>query len=444
MNPRLKRNFLAALLPFAAILATPALNTLASAQPYSGKTLRVLAFRDNHTSAVEKALPDFEKLTGAKIVLDLIASNAVAAKTTIDQKGGGTYDLYAVDEPFLPQLAPLMQPISAWPAPKLTDAKETSRDQFLPASVAAGTFNNQEYGLPINGNVYMYVYRQDLFNNAEERANFRKKFGYDLAPPKTTKEFADIASFFTRPPTMYGFAPFTKKSEGTTVEALWILSTFGVSIFDEKLNVTVKKESATNAFRFYQDLMQFAPPGAKSWHHSERMTAFSKGKLVQIMTWPSYVGSLEDPSKSLVVGKNAYALPPAAPGGRPSPIAGSWTLAIPKTSQQPELASDFARWWASAQFGRQLVKQGMNPARRDLLTDAELLKTFPYFKGVLTNFESAVLRPRFPDYSRVSDVVSAAFTNMIAGATTPEKAVDTMIYDLQGLQQRLNLANPKK
>jgi multiple sugar transport system substrate-binding protein len=404
--------------------------------PYAGQTLHVLSFQDAHARAVATNLADFEALTGAKVELDAIAANQVAAKIGTDQAAGGSYDLYTVDEPFVPQLASFFLPYSAWPTSRLPALAETKLEAFLPAALAGSSYRETLLGLPVNGNVYMYVHRQDLFSDPQEQKAFRERFGRPLAPPQTMAELRDVAEFFTRPPKLYGFAPFTKSSEGTTVEAMWLLASFGVELFDAKGQAAFDAAKAAEAFAYYKDMMRFAPPGAGNWHHAERMAMYGKGRLAQIMTWPSYVKDLENPEKSLVVGKNAYALPPAAPGGSPAPISGTWTAAIAKSSKSQALAAEFARFWASRDFGRKLALAGMNPARRDLLTDPELLRQNPWFPGVLLNFEKAVVRPRLPDYKVASDLVTRHFTAMISNQEQPAEAAQALRRDLQSLALR--------
>ena len=43
-----------------------------------------------------------------------------------------------------------------------------------------------------------FVYRSDLFNNPEEKANFEDKYGRPLEVPKTWEEHAQVAAFFNR------------------------------------------------------------------------------------------------------------------------------------------------------------------------------------------------------------------------------------------------------
>ncbi|MFM7199958.1 MAG: extracellular solute-binding protein [Myxococcota bacterium] len=396
-------------------------------RPYEGQTLRVLSFQDNHSRAVSELLVEFEALSGATVVFDRVASAMVMTKTGIDQAAGGTYDLYTIDEPFLPYLSGLLVPIREWPAPQLRGLRVSAPGAFLPAAVEAGSFRGEWYGLPVSGNVYLYVYRTDLFDSPKEQRAFLARYGYPLAVPTSLQAMRDVAEFFTRPPSLYGFAPFTKASEGTTVEALWVLSSFGTQPLSDgsphgRLTVTLDEQLTVKAFRYYMELLEYAPPGGRNWHHAERMAAYRKGKVAQLMTWPNFFRDLENPSRSRVVGRNGYALPPAEAGGRPSPVAGSWTLAMPRSTQHRALAAEFAYWWASAEVGHKLVEKGMNPARRDLLSDPELRLKWPWFPAVMQNFEQAIMRPRLSSYKAVNDCISLYFTKMIAGQQTPEEA----------------------
>ena len=93
----------------------------------------------------------------------------------------------------------------------------------------------------------MYVYRHDLIEDPKERIHFKNKYGYELEVPRNMTQMRDLAEFFYRPPHMYGFAPFTK-SEGTTIEAIWILGSFGVKFFDDDLDYVFDVEKLSKHF----------------------------------------------------------------------------------------------------------------------------------------------------------------------------------------------------
>lgn len=392
---------------------------------FAGESIQVLSFKDGHSLAVQERLGDFEKETGIKVVLDLIPAESVSSKIMSDQLSGGgvgnsRYDGYLVDEPFMPQLSRFLLPLRDWPpefqgapgAPRASVALDaagspkpvrTEVEAFVAPAVLGASVDRVQYGLPVNGNVYLFIYRSDLYNDANQQTAFKARFGADLKPPETPVELLRVAEFFYRPPAMYGFAPFTKVSEGTTVEAMWLFGLLGMKLVDENNQVVIKSEQVAQAFEFYRSLMRFAPRGSRSWHHVERMNAYSKGQIAQMMTWPSFLKDLENPKRSLVVGKTAY-------GVLGSPIAGSWTFAISKKSKNPAAAARFARWWAGAKSGAVLIPRGMNPARLDLLTEPTLVQANPWFPAIIKNFERAQVRPRVSNYKEVSQVLSDGFT----------------------------------
>ena len=60
------------------------------------------------------------------------------------------------------------------------------------------TFDGQWVGFPTYATGVSLFWRTDLFNDATEKANFQRKYGYALKPPETYAEFRDMAEFFTR------------------------------------------------------------------------------------------------------------------------------------------------------------------------------------------------------------------------------------------------------
>ena len=57
--------------------------------------------------------------------------------------------------------------------------------------------NDDLFGVPMEAFVKVYLYRKDLFEDPKVQAAFKAKYGHDLAPAKTHKEYQEIAEFFT-------------------------------------------------------------------------------------------------------------------------------------------------------------------------------------------------------------------------------------------------------
>jgi multiple sugar transport system substrate-binding protein len=64
-------------------------------------------------------------------------------------------------------------------------------------------YNGHYYAVSLDGDYQVWAYRQDLFEDAKNGRDFKAKYGYELAFPKTWSQHADVAAFFTRGD-MYG------------------------------------------------------------------------------------------------------------------------------------------------------------------------------------------------------------------------------------------------
>ena len=74
-----------------------------------------------------------------------------------------------------------------------------------PAVAMQNQYNGHTYAVSMDGDYQVWAYRQDLFEDSKNQRDFKAKYGYDLAFPRTWKEHDQIAEFFTKPGgTMYG------------------------------------------------------------------------------------------------------------------------------------------------------------------------------------------------------------------------------------------------
>lgn len=417
------------------LFALLAAAVLVVSAPYSA-SIKVLAWDDALTQALREGLPEFEKLTGIKVTLELVPSGNLLQKIGVSVAPNRTdYDLVTVDEPFIPALAHLFVPFNEWPNGRVY--KKPNLSIFAPNAFEAAQWMGVFVGMPVNANVYIWITRKDLINDPKYRDEFKKKYGYDLGVPKTFKELRDMAEFF-HSKGIYGFAPFTKATEGSTAEAIFMFESFGtrpLEVQGTKVVVTLDERRAVEAINFYKELLKFAPPGALDMGHAERIAAFSQGKVFTMFQWPALAPQHEDPNSSLVAGKIIYSAPPAGPA-RQVAIRGCWVLAMPLASKNKQAAVEFAYWWASYETGVKLVPRGFTPARTDILLDPKINRDRPWFKAIFDSMKSAVARPRFTRYPEASQIIRTHWLNAISGKVTPEEAVRLMKEELNDLLRK--------
>src|SRR5258708_37800966 len=97
-------------------------------------------------------------------------------------------------------------------------------------------------------------------------AAFKKKYGYDLAVPKTWAQMLDIAEFFHRPDQKrYGIAIYTDNSYDALVMGYEnVLFGYGGDLGDYKTykaKGVIDSKTAVDALNFYKELYKFTPPG---------------------------------------------------------------------------------------------------------------------------------------------------------------------------------------
>jgi multiple sugar transport system substrate-binding protein len=99
------------------------------------------------------------------------------------------------------------------------DKEGISMDDFLDATVYAySTWSKGEpvyWALPAMGDALEWVYRKDGFEKPELQAEFKEKYGRDLAPPATWTELKKVGEFFQGREIdgkkVYGAAIFTER-----------------------------------------------------------------------------------------------------------------------------------------------------------------------------------------------------------------------------------------
>src|SRR5262245_20866948 len=98
------------LVVLAVVLAlAPAADTPASAQ---GKTLTLSMLAGYKEDVLRANLPEFEKKTGIKVVVDAAPFGDLYKKQLLSLSTGGRYDVLFMDEPWIPPLSEFLLPLN--------------------------------------------------------------------------------------------------------------------------------------------------------------------------------------------------------------------------------------------------------------------------------------------------------------------------------------------
>lgn len=370
----------------------------------------------------EARLPAFSARTGitVDVAAHLIHSALNDHLTSAYSTGTGPYDLISTHTKYAPAQAAWLRPLDdLLPPAALSD--------FAPETIELARVDGRLLGVPRNIDTRLFHYRTDLLADSSERRAFQERFGYDLAPPATWHELADVARHFARPPHLYGFA-FPGRSSGLWGTFYELTEMAGGHFFGSDLRPCFNSPAGAWALGFLRDLhttWRVTPPDLPDWQFDDVSRAFQEGRLAMIADWP---GSYHHHAASPIGDRFDLALYPTGPAGR-RVYSGGFTWAIPAN------ASDLTASLALLQFltndesqrlegqtgtlvPRRSVQQSLRDAAPPGSRDARRLELLDQ-----TVATSLLVPPRFARYPEVEDAVWPALQAALTGTTSVKRAL---------------------
>lgn len=306
--------------------------------------------------------------------------------------------------------------------PKLEDITAGYREFY-------SKFGGKLFAIPYDGDVLNLYYRKDLFNNEEEKAAFKGKYGYDLRAPETWDEYLDVAKFFTRKAgeklagetlkrDFYGTSEYGQRD---WVWAWWgnrFASLGGVYFEVETMEPMINSEVGVKALKMLKEAYQYAPPEVLSFGYEECKDAFLNGDTAMVIQWPCVGKKGGDAEQSKIVGKIGLSHVPGVrkdgevyyrammPCGR--------VLGINKDSEHPWKAYQVIHYVSTVTSIDDVstAKTGLDPYRHSHFTRPEEYEMFPskqdaeiYLAGVSQNMEHGYPELLMPGAGQYEDVL---------------------------------------
>jgi multiple sugar transport system substrate-binding protein len=416
-------------------------------QTYKGTTLNFIGEATTQTDILKTLVSDFTAKTGITVNVEEAPYDNVVQKLTLDfSTHKAAYDVFSMPYEYLGSFVEqgYISPIDSY----LTDSKLAAptfdqSDIIQAMWKNASNWKDHYYGMPSESPVMMMFYRKDLLSDPTEQANFKAKYGYDLAPATTWQQFQDIAQFFTRKKgetlagqtlahDFYGVATAAKRHIATVCEWFNYMWSFGGNLFDSQGNLAIDSPQNLQALTYWTGLTKYAPPGYTSYTWDEVTSAFQQDTVAESITWGDTAGAVEDPSQSQVSGKMGYASIPVDPSvNKVVAHYGGWTYAINKDSKNQEASFLFMEWALSPDIQLKLGQQGGLPALTSVFQNPDLVASKPYWSQELKSLSESSSRPRIPQWGGISDALSLTLSQTLAGQLTPEQGLQQSATQLQ-------------
>jgi multiple sugar transport system substrate-binding protein len=316
-----------------------------------------------------------------------------------------------------------------------------SMEDFLPATVYAYSTwpkgSENYWALPAMGDANGWVYRKDWFSKPELQAEFKSKYGRDLAAPQTWTELKEVAEFFQGREIdgkkVYGAAIFTERgSEGITMGVTSALYPFGFRYEDPAnpyhMEGVVNSADAVAGLEFYKELYKCCtPPGYTNSYMQEGLDAFKSGQVAMMMNWFAFFpGLYKDPN---VGGEKIgfFVNPKQKVEG--STLGGQGISVVAYSDQQDE-ALQYIKWFAQPDVQKKWWSLGGYSCHKSVLLDPSFPQSAPFaadFLKAMSGVQDFWQEPAYAELllamqKRVHDFV-------VADQGTAQEALDKLIED---------------
>lgn len=402
-------------------------------------TITILSGGGPHLLSPRRAAQIYEKETGNKVNIVESPHKDLYAKAMTDLiSGGRSYDAFQF---LYTQLATFvaggfLRPIDDYIAKYHA---ESLFDDIIPSMRAMYTrWAGKTYAFVYDGDTHSYYYRKDLFNDPTIKADFRSRYGYELRPPRTWDEYAQISKFFYETNYVkYGDSELAQRGR----MYLWWADRFfgyGGEWFDSEGRPAINSEAGIKALNNFIECIKYCPPGVLNFEFSEHQEAWLTGSIPHFIQWGDawLDGQLSPTSK--VKGKIGISLPP---GGTVC-LATGWAYAIPANAKHPEEAFKFLKImtfgensvWAVTQPG-----SGVQPyLTKTHYENPQVIKALgeEFLKGYMQCIAKGKTDLRIPYAAEFVDNLDMYLSKALAGEMGAKEALDAAANKWVELMER--------
>jgi multiple sugar transport system substrate-binding protein len=429
------------------------------AKKYSGTTITIVweaglqALDPLHFSG-----PKWKELTGIDVKVVEVATAEMFTKIMQDYRSGaGAYDALNVIPAWMPDLAnagalEVLDPYvdKYGYRDELQKIAPTYRDNQMKVG-------DKIYGFPDDGDVFLMYYRKDLFGDAQNQADFKTKYGHDLAVPKTWKEFDEVGQFFTDKlqPNTYGAAFFQNPPYAMYMFQERFRNEGGKFFDTDTMKATINSDVGVKVFTDMRNENKFMPPGVEQFGFVENLAAFLQGQTAMTISWPPYgrwaegygtdQEALNWVPKTQIAGKVGYALPP---GGHPE-LAAGFALSVSSTSKNKDAAYLFIQWLNSEDISLQRVQLPYtlrDPFRNSHFTSPEYLSRWPnakdYLAALKAGSETGLLDLSLLQTDKYEEVLRQSISKLWAG-DDPKAILDQAAGDWDAITDKIGVDKQK-
>jgi multiple sugar transport system substrate-binding protein len=384
-----------------------------------GGQLVIGAFEDGALTPFKaKIIPLFKKETGISIQFLTQPYDSFFAKAFQDgQSKAGQYDIYIMDDPWIPQYAAagILEDLgshgiagdSGFPKPFLDLGYWPPRQG--PRVKGFESKKPTLVALPTIGDLQTMTYRNDVYAHA----------------PKTWHELVTVGQAAMKAGKIKDGFVF-RGVKGNPIVTSWypIFLSYGGKFFDNNWKVTFNSAQGKAAADFFVGkLKSIAPSGVAEYDSDQEGAAILGGDAGAIIQYTGNAIKSDDPKQSKEVGKLDFAVVPR----QVKAIAqiGIFIHGVSASAPNKDNAITFMKWFATDAAQTALARGGDVPVRNKALTNPTTVKAHRLLPTVVAQLKSgAEARPRTPDWSAVETILGTELNKALVAGKGGGDALD--------------------
>lgn len=397
-----------------------------------------------YTDAMAEFVAGFQEVECAKVDIVNIDNSQLYNKQVIEMVGQtGAYDVVTLNNA---EYAEFAENGFILPMTDFFQDKQALIDDVHP-TLANMTirYKGDIWGLPYYTYSSGLFYRADLWEDETEKAAFKEKFGYDLAPPADWSQHRDMAEFFTRKAgetlkgetlsrDFYGVGLMAGRFPDIQDELSAPLWGMQSDWLDDDGKVPV--DDVEKVLSDYIALLPFAPASALTVTYDGVMNQMRDGQIAMthdffLDQWPNAVKTEETvPGARMGVveapGKMSY--------------VGGFLLAVSSSSANPDMAMKFIAYLGGPEAQAKFASYGGATTLTSILTDpkfetpefrktngqyATLNKVFESMDGFNSNLFAS------PFGAKIYNTMHVPLQSAAAGQITARQAAETLAAEVE-------------
>jgi len=375
--------------------------------------------------------PEFTELTGIEVNFANEPWGSFQERIVTESIAGtGAYDVLVWLDTWGPTFQQTLLPLE----PLIERDSLDYIDDYPPAFMQAGTFNNHIYGIPVRTHAFVMFYRQDVFE--ELGLEVPTTWEEVVAAGETIEENTDLAGMSN----YYGVG----SSQNLFVWALMLWGEGG-DIFDENFRPIFNNEVGISATNRYMTLRDIGQETQFVVGEGDAASAMIAGETAMMITWwwwyPSF--NVPDTAAPEVIDNVAFAPLPAVEGEEPVGFALSIPMGISAFSRNQDAAWEYVKWLSHPDTDKAVVLDKSDPAvdnvaasHISVISDPEVNEVNGgLHEAALPGLLQSRLMPLIPEWAEVSSILEVAINDIALGADT-QATMDEAAKDVEAVMER--------